>query len=74
MSEVDPWEKAAECANAIRSTTDPQLRTMLTSLRDLWIGLANESQFLSADALAREAESIGRLHAELSASERRTIH
>jgi len=74
MSEVDPWEKAAECANAMQSTADPQLRTMLTSLRDLWIGLANESRFMSADAVAREVEAIARLHAELSASERHTIH
>jgi hypothetical protein len=47
---------------------------MLVSLRDLWIGLANERQFLSADILAREAEAIGRLHAELSTSERRLLH
>jgi len=74
MSEVDPWEKAAECANAIRTTLDPELRTMLISLRDLWIRLANESQFMSAGALAREVEAIARLHAELSVSARRTIH
>jgi hypothetical protein len=43
MSSVDPWEKATECARAVKTITDPQRRAILSNLQDLWIALANES-------------------------------
>jgi hypothetical protein len=43
MSSVDPWEKATECARAVKTVTDPQRRAILSNLQDLWIALANES-------------------------------
>ena len=65
MAQVDPWEKAADCERAIRITLDPLHRETLTNIREFWIALAHKSRFLSADALATQIETIGRLHAKL---------
>ena len=64
MSQIDPWEKAA----------DPQQKTILKNLRYLWIALANESDCMSADEFARESEVIGRLHVELALAESPSLH
>jgi hypothetical protein len=74
MSEVDPWEKAAECQRAVQAAIDPQHRTILTHLRNLWMALGNERDFMSADDLAKEVEAIGRLHVELINSQQRILH
>jgi hypothetical protein len=74
MSEVDPWEKAAECQRAVQAAIDPQQQTILTHLRNLWIALGNERDSMSADDLANEVEAIGRLHVELINSQQRILH
>jgi hypothetical protein len=66
MSEIDPWEKAADCERAIQAAADPQQKTILKNLRYLWIALANESECMSADEFAHESETIGRLHVALA--------
>lgn len=67
MSVPDPWQKASECALAFEAATDPQQRAALANLRDLWISLGNAHNFMSADKLAKEIETVGRLHIELTA-------
>ena len=62
MSQIDPWEKAAECARAIEISIDPHRKAVLTNLEQMWIALANQRNFLIKEELAREAETIGRLH------------
>jgi hypothetical protein len=69
MSQIDPWEKAADCERAIQAAGDPQQKKILKNLRYLWIALANESDCMSADEFARESEVIGRLHVELALAE-----
>jgi hypothetical protein len=64
MSQVDPWEKAADCERALRITVDPVYRETLSNIREFWIALAHESRFLSDEALATQIETIGRLHAK----------
>src|SRR5262245_5933819 len=64
MSQVDPWEKAADCERALRITVDPVHRETLSNIREFWITLAHESRFLSDEALATQIETIGRLHAK----------
>jgi hypothetical protein len=64
MSQVDPWEKAADCERALRITVDPVHRETLSNIREFWIALAHESRFLSDEALATQIETIGRLHAK----------
>ena len=65
---MDPWEKAADCERALRITLDPVHRANLTNIREFWITLANQQPFLSEDEFARQAEAIGRLHANLGSA------
>jgi hypothetical protein len=64
MSQIDPWEKAAECARAIQETVDQRRRAVLVNLRELWMSLANERSVMTEEAFALETETVGRLHAE----------
>ena len=68
MFHVDPWEKAADCERALVLSLDPIYRANLTNIREFWISLAHKRPFLSEDDFAREAEAIGRLHANLTAA------
>jgi hypothetical protein len=70
MIQVDPWEKAKECAHASEISTDPHKKVVLDNLKQMWIALANEQRFLSPERLAREAEAIGRLHVRLTETTR----
>jgi hypothetical protein len=47
---------------------DPIYRGNLTNIREFWISLAHKRAFLTAAEFANEAEAIGRLHANLSAT------
>jgi hypothetical protein len=66
MSQIDPWEKATECARAIKATGDPEKRQMLTHLQTLWIKLGNEAQLLSDGALAEQIATVAQIHADLT--------
>jgi hypothetical protein len=66
MSQVEPWEKAAECARAIAATNEPTKRETLTGILDRWVALAHKSSILSDAELANQSEAIGRLHASLT--------
>ncbi len=74
MALVDPLDKAADCERAIRLTFDPLQREMLNNIREFWIALAQESRFLSEDALAGEIETIGRLQDRLTAQCAKKVH
>jgi hypothetical protein len=74
MSNIDPWEKAADCDRAIKSAADPAQRTLLANLRDLWIALGSQCELMSSDEMAQEAEAIGRLHADLYAAGDGRLH
>ena len=65
MSQVNPWEKAADCDRAIRITIDPVRRDRLTNIREFWISLGNAEHALTEHEFAKEAETIGRFHADL---------
>ena len=68
MSQMDPWEKAADCERAIRLTIDPIHRENLANIREFWISLANKRRFLTEREFANQAEAIGRIHANLPAA------
>jgi hypothetical protein len=74
MSQVDPWEKAADCVRAVAATNEPAKREILTNIGNLWIALANERRFLSKAELARQIEVIGRIHADLAAPSVPMVH
>jgi hypothetical protein len=56
MPQIDPWEKAADCERALRITVDPIRRETLSNIREFWIALAQESRFLSDDALYQSSD------------------
>ena len=62
MSQVDPWEKAADCARAIEISIDPHQKSVLSNLQQMWMALGHRRNLLNQDELAREVEKIGRLH------------
>jgi hypothetical protein len=70
MMQVDPWEKAADCERALRLVIDPVYRENLTNIREFWISLAHKRRSLSEQEFARQAETIGRLHANLPSPSR----
>ena len=43
----DAWEKAAVCEAHARSTQDEMLRMKFLKLRDSWIRIANNAQFVN---------------------------
>jgi hypothetical protein len=65
MSQIDPWEKAAQCVKALEMSSEPELRTLLEVIRDSWIGLANRRSLLTGAEFARQATRLGRMHADL---------
>jgi hypothetical protein len=65
MFQVDPWEKAADCERALRLTIDPVHRENLANIREFWISLANARPFLSEGDFVKQAEAVGRFHANL---------
>jgi hypothetical protein len=65
MFQVDPWEKAADCERALRLTIDPVHRENLANIREFCISLANARPFLSEGDFVKQAEAIGRFHANL---------
>jgi hypothetical protein len=74
MSQIDPWEKAAECVRAIQISIDPHRKAMLINLQQMWIELANQRNFLTEEQLAREVETIGRLHVKFGGEDSVQIH
>jgi hypothetical protein len=70
MAQVDPWEKAADCERAIRLSLDPVHREALSNIREFWMALAHNSQFLSDEVLAAQIETVGRLHARFDLTAR----
>src|SRR5262245_57511748 len=46
MSNIDPWEKAADCERARKSAADPEQRRLLANLRDLWIALGCQCELM----------------------------
>ena len=65
MAQIDLWERAAECQRAAQDEADPHRREMLTSLRNLWIALANERGLMTQAELSKEITGIGRIEAAL---------
>jgi hypothetical protein len=65
MLQIDPWVKAAECERAIRVVADPERRSVLISLRGLWVALGNEESIFDRTRQAGQVPKIAQIHAEL---------
>ena len=65
MLQIDPWEKAAECERYLQAEVDSTHREILTNFRDLWIGLANARNFLTAAEFDQQVETLDSIQADL---------
>jgi hypothetical protein len=74
MLPVDPLGKAAECERAIEIVADPERRVVLSSLRSVWIALANKERFLRSSGTAGEVSTIAQIHAELMSACKYAMH
>jgi hypothetical protein len=74
MSQIDPWEKAAECARDIQISIDPYQKDVLAIIQQMWIGLANQRNLLTQGERAREAKKISRLHSMFAGSDGAHVH
>jgi hypothetical protein len=65
MLRVHLLGKAAECERAIEIVADPDRRVVLSSLRSVWIALANKERSLRSPHIAGDVSTIAQIHAEL---------
>ena len=64
MAQVDPWQKALECARAIGAAKDPHDRAVLGNLQKLWVALGNEARLLMDPLVVGTAMREGPGHAQ----------
>ena len=74
MPQPDPWQRATECAAAIQKTFDPNRRSALAHLQQLWIALSDQKTFMTQRQLAEEIESISELHADFFGPDKNRLH
>jgi hypothetical protein len=74
MLQIDPWVKAAECERVIRVVADPERRSVLISLRSLWVALGNEAANLDPIRRSGQVPMIAQIHAELMFLYRNAMH
>jgi hypothetical protein len=74
MLQIDPWVKAAECDRAIRVVADPERRSVLISLRSLWVALGKEESTFDRSRQAGRVPMIAQIHAELMSLYRNAMH
>jgi hypothetical protein len=74
MLQIDPWVKAAECEHAISVVADPECRSVLISLRSLWIALGNEASAFDGSRQAGQVPEIAQIHAEMMSAYKNAMH
>ena len=74
MVRVDPWGKAAECERAMAVVADPERRIVLSSLRSVWVALANKQSFLDGPEQAGQLSNIAQIHTELMSICKNAMH
>jgi hypothetical protein len=67
MLQIDPLVKAAECERVMRVLADPDRRSVLLSLRSLWL-VENDKSY--SERPLQEMQKIAQIHAELMYSYR----
>jgi len=65
MFQIDPQVKAAECERMIRVVADPERRSVLISLRNLWVMLGSDKSIFDGPRQADPVPNIAQIHAEL---------
>ena len=59
MRSTEAWAKAAECAARAEETADEQARILLSKLRDSWIRVAHNCEFIETVESSRPALPVG---------------
>jgi hypothetical protein len=59
MRSTEAWAKAAECAAQAEETADEQARILLSKLRDSWIRVAHNCEFIETVESSRPALPVG---------------
>lgn len=72
--QIDPWIKAAECERAISVVADPECRSVLISLRSLWIALGNDTCALDSSRQTGQVPKIAQIHAEMMSAYKNAMH
>ena len=73
MSQPDPWQEAADCERAAQRQTDPEHVAIYADLRDLWIALANERNFLDEAEFQERVNAIGHVQDDMIANTKAPI-
>ena len=73
MSQPDPWQEAADCERAAQRQTDPEHFAIYTHLRDLWIALANERNFLDEAEFHERVNAIAHVQDDMIANTKALI-
>jgi hypothetical protein len=74
MFSLDPWRKAAECERAIERVADPERRTVLESLLNVWIEVCDSASLVEESDRVHELSIIEQIHTELMATCRMAMH
>jgi hypothetical protein len=72
ITAIDPQVKAAECERVTRVLADPDRRSVLISLRSLWLSLGNDKSY--SERSRQTMQKIAQIHAELMHSYKNGMH
>jgi hypothetical protein len=70
-TKIELFDHAAECERQMRLAADPNKQVEFQFLRDMWITLAQASEYLAGARLWKEIKNIEKLQAE---SEQAALH
>jgi hypothetical protein len=59
------FDRAAECERWMQVTSDPDMQSVIRLLRDLWIALGNECEFLSERQLVTQISTIEEIQSSI---------
>ena len=68
------FDRASECERLMRLTSDPVKKQTFKQLRDMWIALANESTWMSGQALTKEITTIEEIQTALDDAGSKSSH
>ena len=59
------FDRAAECGRWMQLTSDPDMQSVIRLLRDLWIVLGNECEFMSERELVTRISTIEEIQSNI---------
>jgi hypothetical protein len=74
MLQTDPVLQQIDPERAIRVVADPERRSVLISLRSLWVALGNEDSIRDRSRQSGQVPMIAQIHAELMSLYRNAMH